>query len=860
MQSADQLDLRRLSQAVRRGLSVDVFGATGSGKSALLRQLTASLHASEWKVLTFTGNASFRGVPLAALALGGLYSQEPSRPQAPLSSVTAAVDEVTARVTPGASVILIDDWDDIDEASWGVARAVRMTTGVPVVTARLPPPLSGDDLPRSMQPKFGEARELWLAPLSFSELSRALEEHVDGPIDGNTLSRIYSKSSGNPGHAIAIVDAAVEGNKLAFRDGVWRGGRDLWTDTLGAATRTILARLTRAQQDLLEVLSAAGSVDLDSAHRLTDLEELERLESLGLVSLSPTGDTTFVSVEPPLLVEYFRHHPSVARRFRLRANLTSGSLSAAPSPMAGDPAPGGETHDAQLVRLVREQQRIRLHQARNAWALRPSVRTAGDLVRTLLLSGDPDEMELVAIEAEVEHLTESAQERVEWALIRSETTLTVRRDPHAAVEVLEEATTDGAAHQGALLARRARIEMIYRSSLQQARALELPAAKEPACVRHEVLTTLAILALVEGRIAASVNLFAQADAEEVSERPLDHTAAVFALHAQYLDDNPSDAVGSALELFDSAREQLDVAAMLAYGTVAANLLTLEGRHTEAQRVLEHTNMLGTPEVDPAFTPLMRSIIASVLASRRGNNAVAQQRTADLALVALPDIPLPGGNRLWAQVQSFASGGKRVEASEIALVEGDRLWDAGSRLVAAYAYLGALDANPSPEILAAVHPRLASIDGSGIPDLTASAHAWVMRDRASLMQLAARFTLEHRYSLALTALARAEDLARAEGDSQASRVIAESRSQVLESVPSGIYDQRRGSNVLAELSNRELSIARLARDGLSNQQIADKLVLSVRTVESHIYRAMRKLGVERRAGLADFFPAVSELHN
>ncbi|ANS26412.1 hypothetical protein R1CP_08460 [Rhodococcus opacus] len=38
-------------------------------------------------------------------------------------------------------------------------------------------------------------------------------------------------------------------------------------------------------------------------------------------------------------------------------------------------------------------------------------------------------------------------------------------------------------------------------------------------------------------------------------------------------------------------------------------------------------------------------------------------------------------------------------------------------------------------------------------------------------------------------------------------------------------------------------------GLSNRQIADRLFVSVRTVEGHIYRACMKLDVADRNGLA-----------
>jgi DNA-binding CsgD family transcriptional regulator len=51
-----------------------------------------------------------------------------------------------------------------------------------------------------------------------------------------------------------------------------------------------------------------------------------------------------------------------------------------------------------------------------------------------------------------------------------------------------------------------------------------------------------------------------------------------------------------------------------------------------------------------------------------------------------------------------------------------------------------------------------------------------------------------------------------------------------------------------LTAREQQIARLVALGLSNAQIAERLSLSVRTVESHVYRATTKLGVRDRTAL------------
>jgi len=52
------------------------------------------------------------------------------------------------------------------------------------------------------------------------------------------------------------------------------------------------------------------------------------------------------------------------------------------------------------------------------------------------------------------------------------------------------------------------------------------------------------------------------------------------------------------------------------------------------------------------------------------------------------------------------------------------------------------------------------------------------------------------------------------------------------------------------SNREREIAVLVAQGLSNREIAEAVSLSVRTVESHIYRASSKAGVSGRSALAE----------
>ena len=56
----------------------------------------------------------------------------------------------------------------------------------------------------------------------------------------------------------------------------------------------------------------------------------------------------------------------------------------------------------------------------------------------------------------------------------------------------------------------------------------------------------------------------------------------------------------------------------------------------------------------------------------------------------------------------------------------------------------------------------------------------------------------------------------------------------------------GAGVLAALSGRELEVARLVAAGRRNAEIAEELVVSLKTVETHVRHLFRKLGVSSRA--------------
>jgi DNA-binding NarL/FixJ family response regulator len=60
--------------------------------------------------------------------------------------------------------------------------------------------------------------------------------------------------------------------------------------------------------------------------------------------------------------------------------------------------------------------------------------------------------------------------------------------------------------------------------------------------------------------------------------------------------------------------------------------------------------------------------------------------------------------------------------------------------------------------------------------------------------------------------------------------------------------RRGAGDPGALTERERTIAELAAEGRTNREIAEELVLSVKTVEAHLRNIFGKLGVRRRIEL------------
>jgi DNA-binding CsgD family transcriptional regulator len=192
----------------------------------------------------------------------------------------------------------------------------------------------------------------------------------------------------------------------------------------------------------------------------------------------------------------------------------------------------------------------------------------------------------------------------------------------------------------------------------------------------------------------------------------------------------------------------------------------------------------------------------------------------------------------------------ISAAVTALLEVADQNRAGAPVCELYALHDVVRLGETPGVTDRLVEVAAGVDGRAAPVFAAHARAAKGRDAAGLDAASEAFEAFGALLLAAEAACEAATLHRQAGR-KGSASLSMARAVRLHALCEGASTPALRALASSDgLTRREREIAHLAAQGRSSPQIAQELVVSVRTVDNHLQRVYAKLGISRRAELAD----------
>jgi DNA-binding CsgD family transcriptional regulator len=809
-------------------------GDAGIGKTHLARALLAA-HVG-YRSESIAGTQALSLIPFGAFAR--FIDCDPASPQvALLRAIGRRLGRQDQREP--IPVLMVDDAHLLDAGSAAVvhqlatAHTVRLILTVRTTTA------CPDTINRIW--RDGYAVLVPVAPLRIEQLTDMVAGILGGPVDPYTIGRLYQLTGGNALAVVEIVAAARADGTLDTANGVWR-----WRGSLRRSPgverllATRLAASTLAERDALLLVALADPLETDVLAELVDPALIESMTEQGLLRSSPSGDV--VSLPHPLYGDVLCGAASAVTLRRLRRALAlrlhrpedvlrrvSLMVAAADTPSEVDLVNAARQAVARLDGVLGEQLTRLLptaHRDRSlllAGAL--SMQRRFDEVETLLASAtdaEPERFELIG--ARVTNLVRGLH----------------RTD--LAVAFLD-ALADRAGVAGS--------PMFALLRLHESVLLRRHADAAAACADDPYLAHVDVNGPAGWAIQQLAGAYYQLGR-------VDDALTLLAAHIR-------------------AGVPTDILVALRFGTIGAQLAA--GRPVDAEQTARSLLRLGIESDLPDAVCLGQAAIGEICAYRGDYHGASTALRQALAIDYAPGtarhwmlcrlaIAEAGSGQIdaaWSRLGEAKAFG--VDSSSAYLAE-DRanaqayvLACAGEVSAAAHlltdlidghldhgAIWPALDATQLLARIGQVRPARALLDRFTLVGPLAQAHIDLVRalaDDSAVALLRAAADYERLGALGLAA--EAATAASAAGGRTAAAA-ARVRDRLVADSPVTALPWWRGGNRLL-LSLREREIAQQAAAGRSNAEIAEHLVLSVRTVENHLHAIYAKLGVTGRGELA-----------
>jgi DNA-binding NarL/FixJ family response regulator len=846
-----EADLAAALSAVRSTSGAVVTGVAGVGKTALAGAVADRVRSDGDRVLWTVATEASSRMPFGAL--GVLIPDDVSSFHPAL-----AVGQIRRRLASMGgrrpALVVVDDAHLLDDqsavtllglASTGAARAL--------VTVR-----AGERVPDAVTALWKDG---FLSPLQLASLDRAATRSfvarcVGGEVAESTAEQLWQVTQGNPLYLSELVHFGRADGRLVDVGGLW-----LWRGELGVPPRLAdllehrFDGLSPVGVDALCSLAMAQPLSLGTLAAVVPHEAVDEIERSGLVAAEERDGIVWLRVVHPLLTAAAGRLLTPMRRRRL-----ADALAVASRAEGSRPSEAAWMLDASQVPPVGDL----LAAAEGVLLHNPSL-AARFAERALSADSGP-----AAALALAEAHAELGRTEAAWAAHREAVVRT-----HSDADRVQVAL--GEAWLTTWMDRRPSDALVRLGAFRSALA-------DPALIL-EIDAAVALVTLFSGRPVEALEL---AEAVLSSTEPVPGRSA--RLRAASTRAGATSMVGrrnlAVLDELLALTAEPGVAAYdrgLAHSMVALNhlldvhapvpgtypgsgrwpVLAVAGRNLEpglmpwplavgARRIFEGNLAVGVAHLREGLAyqrvgqGLYRSEAVAMLGV--GLAAMGEVDEAEQLLEEEPpdEVALYPGLLPWLKA-TIAGARGRPEAADLCFEAADAAWAAGG-LVSTVAYLN-LAARYGAAARAAA--RLDALDGdrSADPPVTV-ARAASIRARADGDGMILLMAAEHNAAcgidveavelaqLAGAALRRDTTGARA----RAALVADEARQRLQIDVP--------GFEPVVGLTRRELETARLAARGMTDKAIADTLVVSVRTVESHLASAYRKLGISSRRQLSD----------